>query len=250
MIAETVLQRAMDEAARALSAASPFFTERNLYHEALRGLAVGPDELPFGVFRARLRGRRGRRIPGLLVARRAVAGRQLPKEFDAYFPSGVLLVDRASVLDLLVALGVHVHARIAVVCIDGSPKPVVDWLCRGLRRGWRAPFGFLHDAGTVVYPYLIEPLATFVEVAGTELSYADLGFPSGGHGVRTSALVNARRRAPEPTRYMELEEIPPLTLAAYAVSRLQRMLPGDPMMAPVTTATDKTARERASERIR
>lgn len=230
MITERALRRAVDAAARELAAASPFFTERNLYFAALRTLARPVDDVPFEAFRATIRRRGATALAGLLPAPRSYPSRPLPKEFDAYFPSGVLLVDRASVRDLFVALGVHVHARIAIVCIDGSPGSVVAWLRRGLRRGWRAPFGFLHDTGAVVYPYLVEPLATFVEVAGSQVTYADLGFPSHGQASRDVPFV---RGANAPARYVELEEAPPFGLAAFAVARLQAMLPPDPMMMPL-----------------
>ena len=61
--------------------------------------------------------------------------RPLTREWDAYFPKAVLLVDRPAMLDSFIGSGAMPGARLAVVCIDGSPGPVVAWLRRGFRAG-------------------------------------------------------------------------------------------------------------------
>ena len=101
-------------------------------------------------------------------------------DWDACFPAAILMVDRPTVVDLFVASGALVQARIAVVCVDGTPAHVVSWLRRGLERGHRAPVGYLHDVRTVLYPFLFEPLATMVALArGSPIPYRDLGIGPG-----------------------------------------------------------------------
>ncbi len=172
---------------------------------------------------------------------------RLPAEWDAYFPAAILLVDRPRIVDLFVEAGAHVHARIAIVCVDGSPAHVVDWLCRGLRAGRRAPLGFLHDASAVVYPFAFEPLATMLALGrahGEALPYCDLGLPR--EGLPNSAFPFADAR-PSDARVLELATLRPCSLLGYATRRLLSLLPGDPMMAPLRAKRRRFTLRRASE---
>jgi hypothetical protein len=154
--------------------------------------------------------------------------RRLPAEWRAYFPAAILLVDRPELVEIFAASGVLVQARIAVVCIDGSPSRVVDWLRSGWRAGHRAPVGYLHNAKTVVYPYLFEPLATFLAVSPGDLVYRDLGIRPGAGLWDPLGLASAYAR-----QATELDEVPPCSLIAYAATRLLAMIGTDPMLAPL-----------------
>lgn len=222
-------------AARTLAASSPAFTRGNLYH-AYRRRAGGRGsfaEFSAGPLAARLA---GGPIRGLLPASVRWDGARLPREWDAYFPKAILLVDRREILDLFVASGALATAKLAVVCVDGSPSSVVAWLRRGIRAGARAPIGFLHDAATAVYPFLLEPLATLLEHAhGEAIAYADLGLPA--RGLAAERFPLAGDGVPRRERVRELEALPPSALVAYAARKMLSMVPGDPLMAPLAGRT-------------
>ncbi|HUJ63228.1 MAG TPA: hypothetical protein VLX92_32240 [Kofleriaceae bacterium] len=217
----------IDAAAASLRRDSRAFTRKNLFFAAARlGGARDYDAFVAGPLARRLR---AGPIAGLLPApdpRRTV---RLPRECDAYFPAAILLVDRPELVELFAASGVLVQARIAVVCVDGTPRAVVRWLVRGIRAGYRAPVGYLHDAATVLYPFACEPLATLVEVAHarTPIVFRDLGLPPSG--LPASALPFHRATGP----VVELEAPPPAAIVAYAARQLAAMLPRDPWLAPI-----------------
>jgi hypothetical protein len=159
------------------------------------------------------------------------------REWEAYFPAAILLVDRPSIVDLFAASGVLVQARIAVVSVDGCPEHVVSWLVRAIRKGHRAPVGYLHDARTVLYPFLFEPLATLVDASrGEPMTYRDLGIGPGR--VLRDPLGLARAYAASAT---SLEELPPCSVVAYAVEELLQMLPGDPMLLGTQPDSERVA---------
>jgi hypothetical protein len=234
------MRKALEDAARALRAASPAFTRKNLLHAVRRTLAEPVSETEFDVaLRKRLA--RGA-LPGLLPAKCRWRPRTLPREWDAYFPKAVLLVDRPAILDLFVASGAIATTRLAVVCLDGSPAPVVSWLARGFKAGRSVPFAYLHDAATIVYPFTLEPLASLIEHRGEEaLVYRDLGLPPLG--------ANARRfddpsLPPEPLIF-ELEALPPATLVRFGALSAQRLIPLDPNMLPLTHDIERRRLEQA-----
>ncbi len=219
----------LDAAAAALRADCRAFTRRNLYHATLR-LAKAPIDYDAFVAGPLARRLRAGDLAGLLPPPRPGSRRRIPRETLAYFPAAILLVDRPEIVDLFAASGVLVQARVAVVCADGTPSAVVRWLCRGLRGGFRAPVGYLHDAATVLYPFAIEPLATLVEVTRRDvpLTFSDLGLPP--HGLAASELPFCPRlRGP----VLELEAPPPAAMIAYAARRLAALLPRDPWLAPL-----------------
>jgi hypothetical protein len=223
----------IDLAAEDIRLCSVAFTRRGLYHAfSRRRVAAGRSgpwtferfcEIPLA-----RRLRRGP-IPGLLQSPSvATKQRPLPAEWRAYYPAAILLVDRAEIVDLFAASGVLVQARMAVVCIDGSPSRIVNWLRHGWRAGHRAPVGYLHNAGTVVYPFLFEPLATFVRHSPEELVYKDLGIGPGV--ILRDPLGVASEYAGRAT---ELDEVPPCSLIAYAATQLAAMIAADPLLAPI-----------------
>lgn len=223
------MRKVIDDCAAALRAECPAFTRRNLYFAVRRALGTEIAEEAFDVA---LRKRRARGpLPGLLPERCRWRPPRLSREWDAYSPRAVILVDRAPILDLFVASGRIPLARVAVVCLDGAPSPVVAWLRRGFEAGRRVPFVYLHDAATVVYPFAMEPLATLVRRRGEEpLVYRDLGLPPLGANARRfddPALPPA-----EPIR--ELEALPPATLVRFGALSAQRLVPIDPNMLPLT----------------
>lgn len=228
----------IDRAAAELRRGSRAFTPANLYHAVLRAEPGLGERRTLKTFCAKDLARRLRRGPiaGLLPGRRLpsrhvadVAG----PEWDACFPAAILLVDRPAIVDLFVASGALIQTRIAVVCVDGTPARVVRWLTRGVLRGHRAPVGYLHDARTVLYPFFYEPFATLVAVTGgSQLMYRDLGIGP-GRSLR-DPLGLARAVA---TRAACLEELPPSSLVAYAAQELLGMIPGDPMLLPLTEAS-------------
>ena len=238
----------MDVAAATLRLHSRAFTCRGLYHAMVRDRVAGAGAPPPWTFEAFCAGPLARRlrsgpIPGLLPrpSARAHARRRVPAEWRAYFPAAILLVDAPELVGLFAASGVLVQARIAVVCIDGSPPAVVRWLRNGWRAGHRAPVGYLHDARTVVYPFFFEPLATFVRWASKELVYQDLGI---GPDIRLSdplGLASGYAR-----RATELEELPPCSLVAYAAEKLLAMVPADPLLAPLSGNASRPAERLAS----
>jgi len=228
------LDRALVESLAAeLRATSRAFTGGNVYHALMRARPeLGPRWSQQRFERALERLVDRRPIAGLLPMRAAArTGRWpvAPREWDAYFPAAILVVDRPAIVDLFAASGVIVQSRIAVICVDGTPRHVVRWLQRAVRRGHRAPVGYLHDQDTVLYPFLFEPLATLIERSRrAPVAYRDLGI---GPGRRLrDPLGYAGGRAAKARR---LEEVPPSCLVAYAVQEVLRMAPGDPMLAPI-----------------
>ena len=224
---------AIDAAARALRAEGGCFTARNLYW-ALRRAGHDPGSLD-ALRRGPLAARLERGPLGGLLGDERWDGAPLAREYEAYFPQAVLLVDRPGVLGLFVASGALSTAKLAVVCLDGSPRHVVRWLARGFRAGHRAPVGFLHDSATVVYPFLVEPLASLVNAVGDaeRLRYRDLGLPP--RGLRAGRFpFSEELGADEPV--VELEALPPRALVAYATRAMLAMVPGDPRMAPIRRA--------------
>ncbi len=120
---------------------------------------------------------------------------------------------------------------------------MVRWLARGFREGHRAPVGFLHDAATTVYPFLVEPLASLVEALGPSEPpvYRDLGLPPRGLPGKRFPFAET---LPPGERVTELAALPPRALVAYATRAVLAMVPGDPRMAAVQR------RERAPETSR
>ena len=219
----------VDRAAATLRASSAAFTVKNLFHAARRltGSTEELDRFVAGPLARRLR--RGP-IAGLIEPAPASRARRLPREHDAYFPAAILLVDRRELVDLFAASGVLVQARLAVVSTDGTPRTVVRWLQRGIRAGFRAPVGYLHDAATVLYPFALEPLRTLVDAArGREpIDFLDLGLPP--HGLAAAELPFC---PPLPEPVTELEAPPPAAIVAYAARRLATLLPRDEWLAPL-----------------
>lgn len=222
----------IDVTAEGLRAEAPAFTRRNLFHAVRRAHDPALDEAAFDVaLRKRLA--RGP-LPGLLPARSPWRPRSLPRGLHTCFPEAVILVDRPAILDLFVACGAIASARLAVVCIDGSPAPVVAWLVNGFRAGRRAPVLYVHDAATVVFPFTIEPLATLVGLPDHgPPAYADLGLPP---------LGAAARRFGDPALppdeiLLDLEAIPPATLVRSCVESARRLIPGDPNLLPAVEAS-------------
>jgi hypothetical protein len=234
----------IDLAAAELRVDSAAFTQRGLYHAVQRRRAAAGDTRPV-TFTAFSEGPLARRlrwapIPGLLQGS-SLRGRsrRLPAEWRAYFPAAILLVDRPEIVELFAASGALVQARIAVVCIDGSPSTVINWLRSGLRAGHRAPVGYLHDARTVVYPYLFEPLATFLAMPSKDLVYKDLGIRPGLGLWDPLGIANSYSR-----QATELDEMPPCSLVAYAATELLAMVVADPLLAPLNV--DFTLGERGA----
>lgn len=220
----------IDRAAARLRARNRAFSRRNLYHAVRRLDGAAPasfQRFADGALAERLR---AGPVEGLLPAPAPPSRAPLPRELDAYFPAAVLMVDRREILDLVVASGVIVHARLAVVCADGSPAPVVAWIRRGLRAGYRAPFGYLHDAATVLYPFSLEPFATLFRVLDREPApVIDLGL--GPDGVTRRALGE---RGDE--RVFELEAVEPAALISWAVRKLLALQPRDSWLEPLQPA--------------
>ena len=229
------LDALVDAAALTIASSSRAFTRRNLFFAVRRaarerGMSMEADVDGFCAKYVEPRLRAGV-MPGLLVASgRPTTDAVVPPEFDAYFPAAILVVDRPEVVQLFAASGVVVQARLAVVSLDGFPSHVTGWLCRGMRAGHRAPIGYLHDAATVVYPFTFEPLATWIAAAGDEpLRYVDLGIQPGG----LAAGPAADRGKP----MLELEELCPRALVAWATRALLALVPPDPMLAPLISTT-------------
>jgi hypothetical protein len=151
-----------------------------------------------------------------------VTGTLSRREARAYFPAGILLVDRPELVERFAASGALVQGRVAVVDIHGHPREVVRWLVEGVRSGHRAPVGFLHDPATVVYPFAFEPLASLTR-ASTPLVFRDLGIRPGG------ALRDPFTRK----RVTRLDAMSPAGLVAYAAQGVLSMTEGDAMLAPV-----------------
>ena len=142
------------------------------------------------------------------------------REQRAFYPAGILLVDRREVVDLFASSGALIQARIAVVDVGGHPREVVRWLVNGARARHRVPVGYLHDAKTVLYPFAFEPLRTLVSRG--EVRFRDLGFrPDRGF-----------RDPDKRKRVFELADASPSALVSYAVRGVLAMLDGDAMLAP------------------
>jgi hypothetical protein len=209
----------IEAAADALRAGAPVFTKRNLYFAVGRASDEAVDKASFeGALRRTP-------LPGLLSApaarpRRASGGHA--------FPEAILMVDRREVLELFVAMAASglEAPNFAVVCIDGSPAPLVARLARGFEEGLRAPVLYLHDAACVIYPFAIEPLATLVRHRKEEepMPFRDLGL---------APLGASARRFGDPTLpsddpILELEAIPPATLARYVARSIASLSGGTP----------------------
>ena len=145
------------------------------------------------------------------------------REQRAYYPAGILLVDRREIVDLFAQSGALIQARVAVVDVSGHPRDVVRWLVTGARAGHSAPIGYLHDASTVLYPFSFEPLRTLAERG--DVRFRDLGFRP-GRGFRDPV---------QKKRVMSLGDATPSALVSYAVRGVLAMLDGDAMLAPRAT---------------
>jgi len=229
------LDALVDATAATIASSSRAFTRRNLFFAVRRaarerGMSMDAEVDAFCAKYVEPRVR-ARGVPGLLAATsNPTIDTIVPPEFDAYFPAAILLVDRREVVELFAASGVVVQARLAVVSLDGFPHHVTAWLCRGMRAGHRAPIGYLHDAATVVYPFTFEPLATWIAAADDEpLRYLDLGIPPGG--------VRGRTPVDRGEPLLELEELSPRALVAWATRAVLGLVPPDPMLAPLVSAT-------------
>ncbi len=89
-------------------------------------------------------------------------------------------------------------------------------------RGGGAPgAGYIHDAATVIYPFMLEPLATLMmdaARAGAEaLQFVDLGLPPLGAAARR---FGDPALAPD-ALVVALEAIPPATLVRYCVEAMR-----------------------------
>lgn len=157
------------------------------------------------------------------------------REARAYFPAGILLVDRPELVEVFAASGALVQARIAVVDIHGHPRHVVRWLIDGARNGHRAPVGYLHSPTTVVYPFSFEPLASLAN-SPAPLVFRDLGIHAGG----------AVRDPFTQRRVTSLDAMSPAALVAYATRGVLAMARGDAMLAPLRPATARAAPRRRS----
>jgi len=213
----------IDRAARALRETLPVFTRGNLFHATARACR---RPIARGAFDAALERRLARGpLDGLLApARRAgpKAAKLSPSEQRAYYPAGILLVDRASLVDLFAASGALIQARVAVVATSGHPRDVVDWLALGARAGRTAPVGYLHDASTVLYPFFFEPLATLF-ARDAAVPFRDLGLRR-GRGFRDPYTRE---------RVFDLEAATPAALVSCAVRGVLDMLEPDRMLAPL-----------------
>ena len=202
---------------------APAFTRRNLLYAVRRELDAPVTEAEFDVALRRRLTRSS--IPGLLPERCRWPSRRLTREWDAYFPAAILLVDHPAILDLFVASGILAAARLAVVCIDGTPSTVIAWLRRGFRAGLDAPIAYLHDAATVIYPFLFEPLATRMRFSCDKpVSYVDLGCSPRG----TGAVRFGDPSLPEGESILDLEAVPPAALVRYAATLRARPGPWRP----------------------
>jgi hypothetical protein len=222
----------IDIAAEALRAQAPAFTRQNLFFAARRCCARGAP-MTDAQLDAALRRRLARGpLPGLLPTRAGRPRRPFARAWGADFPRAVLLVDRPAILDLLAAMGASASTRIAAVCIDGTPAPLVAWLAQRFRAGQRAPVLFLHDAATVVYPFTLEPLASLLRAAGgAPPVYRDLGLPPLGAAARRFGDPTLPRDEP----ILSLEAIPPATLVRYVAGAVDRVAPAGDAQTQVRT---------------
>jgi hypothetical protein len=229
-------------AAADLRADNRAFTGRNLFHAVRRAATRRgrPFALDFESFRSGPLAARRRTgpLPGLLPELEDTdRGSRLPREWDAYFPACILVVDRAELVPLFAASGVVVQARMAIVALDGRPAPVVSWLRRGFRAGHRAPLGYLHDAATVVYPFDREPLATWARspAARDAAAFRDLGLPPQGAPADRFGDPLGDPSGDRGAPVLELEAPSPHAVIAYAARCLLAMIPPDPMLFPLTS---------------
>ena len=201
----------IDRAAARLRETLPVFTRENLRH------ASGLSPAAFDAALAKKRGR----VEGLVRPTRGEGPRLSAEEKRAYYPAGILLVDRPALVDLFAASGALIQGRVAVVSTSGEPRHVVDWLVAGARAGRSAPVGYVHDATTVLYPFFFEPLATLGR-ARVPVRFRDLGLRP-GRGFRDPYT---RKRA------YDLEAVTPAALVTYAVRAVLEMVQPDLMLAP------------------
>lgn len=235
----------VDAAAVDLLAGSPAFTSRNLFY-AVRRAAANDDrhfKLGYADFRAGLLADRLRAgpLPGLLPETASLdQSPRLPREWDAYFPACILLVDRAELIPLFAASGVVVQARMAIVSLSGQPEHIVAWLRRGFREGHRAPIGYLHDASAVVYPFTCALLDAWLRARSRheEVAYRDLGLPARGlpgelFGIGDRPVV-------------AVEDPPPHAMIAYVARALLAMIPPDSLLFPLGTRRRESRRPEVS----
>src|SRR5580692_2061881 len=94
------MREVLEDCARRLRAESPAYTRRNLLYAVRRALGAPLAEEAFDVALRRFLSRSP--LPGLLPAPCRWQSRRLTREWDAYFPVAILLVDRPAILDLFV----------------------------------------------------------------------------------------------------------------------------------------------------
>jgi hypothetical protein len=146
----------------------------------------------------------------------------------------LLLVDRPPIRHLLAKAEAIASHGIAVVCADGTPRPLVTRLTREIRAGRRVAVLYLHDASTILYPFSIEPIATLVAESreGERLAYLDLGLPP--LGASPERFGSTLPDAP----IFELAAIPAAALVRYCLAAASSLSPN-----AVTRAADpQTAR--------
>lgn len=208
-------RRALERAAAELRATLPVFTRGNLFHATARACKTPLSPAAFDAALAR------GPVEGLLGRAPRPGPRMTSFEQAAYYPAGILLVDRDAIVDLFAGSGALIQARVAVVSTSGYPRRVVEWLVAGACAGRSAPVGYLHDASTVLYPFFFEPLATLV-ARNPALPFRDLGFRP-GRGFR-DPYTRARTH--------DLEAATPAALVSYAVRAVLGMIEPDAMLAP------------------
>jgi len=113
------------------------------------------------------------------------------------------------------------QAGLAVIDTVGSPSATVDRLTRLVCEGLRVAVLYVHDAATVIYPFALEPLASLVRQASAPVPYRDLGLPPLG---ATARRFGDPRLAPDES-IVELEAVPPGTLARYCASSAAWLAP-------------------------
>ena len=216
----------IDCAAEALRAGAPWFTRRNLLFAVRRAsAAAGDGGVDESTFSASLKRRLARgALLGLLGSgRRRMTPR--PDSRATMAPDIVLLVDRPSTMDLLLALDVEAALGVAVVCADGEPAARVSALARAFRAGQSAGVLYLHDAATVLYPFALEPVATLVTSSADDepVPYLDAGLPPLGAPARRFAGSGL----PADEVVLEVEALPPAVLLRHcgeAAAQLRRDL--------------------------
>jgi len=231
------MRKVIDRCARELVAHFPAFTRRNLLYAVRRSLGGKLTDADFDrALAARLT---TGALEGLLPERCDWRLRRLTREWDAYFPAAIVLVDRASVLDLFIASGAIASGRLAVVSLEGDPPAIVAWLKRGFRAKRRAPVVYLHDARTVVHSFAFEPLATLAKFSDEPIAYRDLGLPP--LGLNAQDFPNAE--LPHDETIFALEALPAAALVAHAAREALRLVPGDPNMLPLARGYARQRRE-------